>query len=322
MDPFSLEPPGSPLRPSWIEFCDKHANSASEDFFAGFLVYLKAHPTSEFRPREPIDFAKKFVELFLRYFERKLSTDNGEGENNGSVVDGCLAQGGGGNFSDNNSEVNGFIGQGAISASNSSIHAHHNHFNDNSTYPEADPTSSTFTSSHNSSHSSPAIKSKGSILKRFSFRKIKQRNLFKQNSDEMELASGSSDSYSKEKHLSDQKHMKRSKKLQKESKHKLAPITAHASGEIKKEGIVFMFSGEDSKGKSRWEKTRLVLFKSESDYLLEFYCPPKVCIPGNIIFHQFVVHNLAVLYPLLLLLCIQRKGVLYSPHSVDFTFYT
>lgn len=276
MDPFNLEPPGSPIKPSWMEFCDKHAKSASEDFFAGFLVYLKAHPTSEFRPREPIDFAKKFVELFLKYFERKIQNDNGQEDENAVGAMGASVTGPGGDIFTDNLDVNGYTGPGAISESNSSLHNDHNHFSDTASFNDADPVSSTFSSAHNSSHLSPAIKSKGSILKRFSFRKIKQRNLFKQSSDEMELASGSSENYSKEKHINEQKNLKRSKKHQKDAKHKLAPITAHSSGEIKKEGIVFMFSGEDSKGKSRWEKTRLVLFKSESDYLLEFYCPPKV----------------------------------------------
>lgn len=276
MDPFNLEPPGSPHRPAWMEFCDKHAKSASEEFFAGFLVYLKAHPTSEFRPREPIDFAKKFVELFLKYFERKLSNDNALNGDRDSGATGCGAMAPNSNiFTDSSSGLNGFTGPGAIHDDNLSPHDDTDQFNE-PPFPVDNHSNSTFSSVHSSSNTPSAIKSKGSILKRFSFRKIKQRNLFKQNSDEMELASGSSENYSKEKHLNDQKNLKRIKKHQKESKHKLAPITAHSSGEIKKEGIVFMFIGEDSKGKSRWEKTRLVLFKSESDYLLEFYSPPKV----------------------------------------------
>lgn len=279
MDPGNLEPPGLAQRPSWMEFCDKHARSVSEDFFAGFLQYLKAHPTSEFRPREPIDFAKKFVELFLKYFERKISNDASL-DSDGAWGSGCNPNQGPSVFVEGGSGMNGFTGPGAIHDEDSSQHEN-DHFQESSStlqtnYQDDDRVNSF--SSANTSNTPSTLKSKGSILKRFSFRKIKQRNLFKQNSDEMELASGSSENYSREKHLHDQKQSKRSKRLHKESKHKLAPITSHASGEIKKEGIVLMFIGEDSKGKSRWEKTRLVLFKSESDYLLEFYSPPKVII--------------------------------------------
>jgi hypothetical protein len=48
---------------------------------------------------------------------------------------------------------------------------------------------------------------------------------------------------------------------------------------VKMDGIVHVLQpGDDSRGKARWEKTRLVLVKAPGGYLLEFYMPPKVCM--------------------------------------------
>lgn len=286
MESYSYDLGASPHRPGWMEFCDKHARTAAEDFFTSFLVYLKAHPTSEFRPREPIDFAKKFVEFFIQHFEYKINKNQCADDNDTflkeNVVDGAGMWNSQdiNNVSDNSlSDINGFNGPVGHASPRSgqenghqmpdqlSVHNDSSH-NINSSF-SAD-------ASHNSSMASPALKPKGSILKRFSFRRIKQRGLFKQSSEEMELATGSSDNYLREKHLNDQKQSKRNKRHHKESKHKLAPNLPHSVGEVKKEGIVFVLTGEDSKGKSRWEKTRLVLLKTESNYLLEFYSPTKV----------------------------------------------
>lgn len=102
---------------------------------------------------------------------------------------------------------------------------------------------------------------------------MKKKSLFKQNSDELELSVNSSDSYSKDKQETDRKTQKRNKHS-KVSKHKHS--VQHPMGDIKKEGIVHVLMGEDSKGKSRWEKTRLVLVQSNESFNLEFYSPPKV----------------------------------------------
>ena len=45
-----------------------------------------------------------------------------------------------------------------------------------------------------------------------------------------------------------------------------------------KEGIVHVLNVDDSKGKSKWQKCRLVLLRSSIGYLLEFYTPPKASI--------------------------------------------
>lgn len=290
MDILSFDTNASPHRPGWMEFCDKHARTAAEDFFASFLVFLKAHPTSEFRPREPIDYARKFVEFFLEHFEYRAN------KNSHSHLDDTFQKGpvdGAGLFTGGHHRnvsgdsrdmhgINGYNGPRPRPA-----HEEEDSFNENSSLGEGLSSEHTGLSAEpqNSSNlASPAIKSKGSILKRLSFRKIRQRGLFKQNSEEMELASGSSENYLREKHLSDQKQSKHSKRHHKESKHKMNPNLPHSFGELIKDGIVYVLTGEDSKGKSRWEKTRLVLVKSESGYLLEFYSPPKEVKPKSGLF--------------------------------------
>lgn len=274
MDSLPLEAGASPHRPGWMDFCDKHARIAAEDFFSNFLVFFKAQPTSEFKPKEPIDYARKFVELFLRHFDHKINKNVNVHDNDTKTkeptADGpdvwCNQNESTG---ENTGVLNGASSLSAVDPDDDQGGVHNNvSAHDNPAFP-AD--------THNSSMASPALKSKGGgILKRFSLRKIKQRGLFKQNSEEMELATGSSDNYLREKHLNDQKQTKRNKRHHKESKHKLTPNLPHSAGEVKKEGIVFVLTGEDSKGKSRWEKTRLVLLQTDNSYLLEFYTPPKV----------------------------------------------
>lgn len=268
-----FETGASSHRPGWMEFCDKHAKTAAEDFFSSFLVFLKAHPTSEFRPREPIDYARKFVEFFLQHFEYKVSKNSHQQDNDTACKD--FATDGADMWQNRNDALSDSVGVNGFSGSTFDDHDHHIVHQEAAEHDNDGFTSET----QNSSMASPALKSKGSILKRFSFRKIKQRGLFKQNSEEMELASGSSDNYLRERHLSEQKQSKRNKRLHKESKHKLTPNLPHSLGEVKKEGIVYVLTGEDSKGKSRWEKTRLILLKTtDTSYLLEFYSPPKVIV--------------------------------------------
>ncbi|XP_052217545.1 SH2B adapter protein 1-like isoform X2 [Dreissena polymorpha] len=282
MASYNLGHAGSPQRPSWMDFCDKHAKSASEEFFTSFLMYLKAHPTSEFRPREPADFARKFVDLFLKYFDIKLRNDS---TFNSSVTDKQPIEGATGwsdcQSNNDSSQFNGGFGQEESFA----LSANHEGFTDSDNTHSHDDVFDESGNNHSVTPSRSAIKSKGSLLKRFSFKKItgKQRNLFKQGSDEVELASGSNENYSKEKYLQDQKQLKRSKRRQKESKHKL-PMFTHAADEVKKEGIVYVLNGEDSKGKSKWDKTRLVLYQTDKDFSLEFFSPPKSLQPKQGLF--------------------------------------
>ena len=48
--------------------------------------------------------------------------------------------------------------------------------------------------------------------------------------------------------------------------------------ECLREGVVNQLIGEDSQGRTRWEKCRLVLMKATGGHMLEFYTPPKVTL--------------------------------------------
>lgn len=46
--------------------------------------------------------------------------------------------------------------------------------------------------------------------------------------------------------------------------------------DIVREGIVNFLAGEDTQGRQKWERSRLVLVKRNEGYMLDFYSPPKV----------------------------------------------
>ena len=291
MDKYNEDLAVGGIRPSWIEFCEKHARMAAEEFLDSFLVFLKNYPAAEIRPREPVDYARKFVEIFLDHFEKKVkrrSTDSetkcfnaypGSGSGDIGFSDGAFESS---RHYDHESSQNGFstgshmFGQ-TVFRTVSVVEEESNHdplvpSSDHDDSSDHERRSVTSEQPHNLTH--PLNKHKGSILKRFSFRKMKKKGLFKQNSDEVELAVGSSDNYSKDKQETDRKALKRNKQSKLSSKHKHS--VQHPVGDVKKEGVVHVLIGEDSKGKSRWEKTRLVLVQSNESYNLEFYSPPKV----------------------------------------------
>eukprot|EP00918_Siedleckia_nematoides_P100778 GHVU01220213.1.p1 GENE.GHVU01220213.1~~GHVU01220213.1.p1 ORF type:complete len:565 (-),score=39.90 GHVU01220213.1:765-2249(-) len=114
-----------------------------------------------------------------------------------------------------------------------------------------------------------------SFFRRFSFRNIRGsrplRQLFKQHSDEVEVLSppGVSDtSTSKRKHKQDKDKARFTKMMV----------------ECIKEGYVHHLLGEDHKGKSKWERCRLLLIKTTGGHMLEFYTPPKSIKPKSGVF--------------------------------------
>ena len=291
------------LRPNWMEFCEKHARKAAEEFLDRFLVFLKHYPTSEIRPKEPVDYARKFVEYFLDHFEKKVNRNSSENHN--KILDSYPGSGndktdGGAESSMQFGQVNqpdptqnGFSSGQPLFRTISDIDE--DQFHDHSSLHDdySDQEQGSITSEQpplNITH--PLNKHKGSILKRFSFRKIKKKGLFKQNSDEVGLAVNSSDNYSKDKQETDRKVQKRNKTT-KVSKNK--HVVQHPPGNVRKEGIVHVLTGEDSKGKSRWEKTRLVLVQLNESYNLEFYSPPKVLYKNVLNILQFVLIWLKIL---------------------------
>ena len=94
-----------------------------------------------------------------------------------------------------------------------------------------------------------ASKKHGGMSRHFSLRKGKGFGLFKQKAHDNNTHNGASNA---------------------KAKRKLGRV---------REGVLSQLVGEDVNGKSKWEKVKLVLLESSGGYMLEFYNPPKVCVP-------------------------------------------
>ncbi|XP_014671271.1 PREDICTED: SH2B adapter protein 2-like [Priapulus caudatus] len=101
-------------------------------------------------------------------------------------------------------------------------------------------------------------KNRRPFLRRLSFKNIRRGIFQKQNSDEVALKSPP--------HYD---------KVAKGQSTKRDCKTSKIVVEIKKEGLVSFLCGEDSDGKAKWEKCRLMLVKTAGGYMLEFYTPLK-----------------------------------------------
>ncbi|KAK3607575.1 hypothetical protein CHS0354_011112 [Potamilus streckersoni] len=233
---------GSINGPNWVDFCDGQGQLAAQEFLRHFLVYIRSSSGAESRPRDPGDFARKFVEFFLKHFheqiKRTLLFEN-QNETQFSRAEFSDSADSHVSFQDgvNREDINRNL-QDDYSENEQSV---------NATPPSHD-------------------KHSKNLFRRLSLRSHKKKNSIKQLSED-----GGDAPFDKR---------TKSPKI-KQSKHKLR---YPPRGEIKKEGIVNVLVGEDSKGKSRWEKTRLVLLSSSDGCLLEFYTPPKSVKPKNGLF--------------------------------------
>ncbi|OWF52985.1 SH2B adapter protein 1-like [Mizuhopecten yessoensis] len=258
--------PGPPKTAgSWLEFCERHALSISEQFYRDFLLFI-SRPSSPGvgtygpTPRDPMEFAKKFVEYFLNQFDRQLKRSSYYLDSPSTDVK--LA-------SRNNDDSNGDRRPSLASSTRSNSQNGGeidrpltDDYSDNVTSASPPPLSPTSPSPVITTH-----KSKG-FFRRLSFRNIKKKGLFhKSNNNSPRSASN---------HDTDGQHRKN-----KHGNHSKADSGKHdksrtsLQGEVIKDGLVNVLTGEDSKGKSRWEKTRLVLISTSGGILLEFYSPPK-----------------------------------------------
>ncbi|XP_064612966.1 SH2B adapter protein 1-like [Liolophura sinensis] len=262
--------------PSWLQFCDRQAVSAAEVFVRNFRVFAASSQASnssssenpvtgaQDNPTDPLEFAKKFVDLFLSHFERQIRRTV-PFECAGAVTGSLLL-----NDYTNPETLTG------VSENGARVEDGEGGDQDDYADQDSEPASPQPTKQH-----------KG-FFRRLSFRNIRKRTLFKQNSDEVELdssnqSSGSSQSHPRTsgKHRSgSRKHKDKAEKGAKSSK----LIHSQTVLEVKKEAIVNVLSGEDSKGKSKWEKTRLMLIRSTGGYMLELYTPPKSVKPRSGIF--------------------------------------
>ncbi|KAL8563433.1 hypothetical protein ACOMHN_051377 [Nucella lapillus] len=232
------------------EFCERHASSSAQGFVRHFLAFDRNTP-SVGRSRDPYEYAKKFTEFFLRHFDYELKRSS-------------------------------FVGESLAEVNNSSHHETTNLTGSEVVRPRrgADngETDDYAEQESNSDRGvSPGRKNQKGILRRFSFKNIRKSRLFKQTSEEVEGGGGCGEPPHPP-HHNNNHHRKSSKYKEKKNKGKL--MNSRNEGGVKREGIVHVLQpGEDSKGRSKWEKTRLVLVKSTGGYLLEFYSPPKSVKP-------------------------------------------
>ncbi|CAH1801111.1 unnamed protein product, partial [Owenia fusiformis] len=226
---------GACAPPSWVEFCEQQASQAAAQFSKYFRDFIENNPCHN-RPNASKDFARKFVHYFLAHFAaetNRLSFHETVGTQTGSTK------------LPSNEDLQNFSMNG--------------NFLDGGDYTEQE---------------SPSQKNNKPFFRRLSFRNFKSvkhnmRGLFKQHSDEQELASISTPNLSKSK----KKHSKSEKKL-----------AGKVILSVKKEGMVNKLIGEDAKGKTSWERCRLVLLQTTGGFMLEFYIPPKAVKPKHGVF--------------------------------------
>ena len=231
----------SPLGQTWIQFCEGEATTAAQDFVRDFLIYRNS--AAHNRNKEPVD-PYEYYRKFIECFEKQFDLEI----RRTSFI-----------FDDTSTEVK-LTRSEQCPVRQNGVPELAGDYHERSIGAEQGVVS-------------PSRKPNKSILRRFSFKNIKKGKIFKQSSDDGDVnAHGDNSSNRKQK----QKH---DKELKKQAA-KLSKSDGRVS-EIEKEGIVYVLAGEDSKGKSKWERTRLVLLKTTGDYLLEFYSPPKVSSAGT-----------------------------------------
>ncbi|KAK7487806.1 hypothetical protein BaRGS_00020947, partial [Batillaria attramentaria] len=235
------------------DFCERHASSAAQNFVRDFLAFDRNSPTIG-RSRDPYDYARKFTEFFLRHFDYELKRSSFSSESLTEV-----------------NNITQPVREG-ISTPQEVGRTGEPHNGDTDDYAD-----------QNSSPErgvSPARKNPKGILRRFSLRNIRKSKLFKQGSDEVEGVADSN-------HPPNNNHYRKNKHKH-DKKDRLRTVNSSDDVCVKKDGIVNVLTGEDSRGKSRWERTRLVLLRASGGYLMEFYSPPKSLKPRTGLFCMLI----------------------------------
>ncbi|GFR77188.1 SH2B adapter protein 2 [Elysia marginata] len=233
-----------------VDFCEKQASNSAQNFVHNFLAFDRNNPATG-RTRDPYEYAKKFTEFFLRSFDYELRRSSAHNVNNHHTEVNSVA------------EAHGASPAEAVPTrtsenvpQNGNDHTHHAHVGD-------------YEREHSPERGvSPSRKPTKGILRRFSFKSIRRSKLFKQGTN-------ADDGTEPPSPQSRSKH-----KSKKEGKHR----TTSVHQDIHKEGIVNVLTGEDARGRSRWEKTRLVLLKTQSGFQMEFFSPPKSLKPRTGLF--------------------------------------
>ena len=228
------------------DFCERHASSSAQNFVRDFLAFDRNTPPFG-RSRDPYDYAKKFTEFFLRHFDYELKRSSYASDSFAEV---------------NNSIQPTVTGLGEEPGRSRPLNG------DTDDYDDRDDSSDR--------GASPAPRNNKGILRRLSIKNIRKSRLFKQNVDH-DMDGGGRDSRHHNHNNNHTHHRKFSKHKDKKGRQRANSMIEN--GSVKKEGIVHVLHpGEDTRGKAKWEKTRLVLIKANGGHMLEFYTPPKVVL--------------------------------------------
>ncbi|GFN96601.1 Sh2b adapter protein 2 [Plakobranchus ocellatus] len=230
-----------------VDFCEKQASSSAQNFVHNFLAFDRNNPVIG-RTRDPYEYAKKFTEFFLRSFDYEYRRSSIHNVNNHHTEVNSVA------------EAHGASPAEVISTRTSEIVPHNGNDHAHAGDYERDQSPERGLS--------PSRKPNKGILRRFSFKSIRRSKLFKQGTTSEDGVEPPSP-HSRSKH-----------KSKKEGKNRIA----NAHQDVHKEGIVNVLTGEDARGRSRWEKTRLVLLKTQSGFQMEFFSPPKSLKPRTGLF--------------------------------------
>ncbi|XP_069136210.1 SH2B adapter protein 1-like [Argopecten irradians] len=261
---------------SWLEFCERHALSISEQFYRDFLLFI-SRPSSPRvgtcgpTPRDPMEFAKKFVEYFLHQFDRQLKRSSYYLDSHDQAPDAKLVS--------RNTDGSGDDRRPSVASSTRSQNGGEidrpltDDYSDNVTSASPPPLSPTSPTPAMTTH-----KSKG-FFRRLSFRNIKKKGLFHKSNHHSNSNSPRNGSSQQDGSMDSQHRKHKHGNHAKPDTGKHDKSRTSLQGEIIKDGLVNVLTGEDSKGKSRWEKTRLVLINTSGGILLEFYSPPKSVKP-------------------------------------------
>jgi len=289
-----------PIRATWTDFCEHHAASAADEFAWNVGQYVQENSVHVGQ-----NFAQKYTEYFLLHFDAHLvpkrSLHTGAsivGTSNTSQV---ATKGAASalNRSKTTVGVTSSVPQSPFGSPSKSTH------NSAST---TRPQTSSFRSLRSVETNEPSIASihldlatdslqsnslsasekisptkHVSFLRRFSLRRSVRssmrplRQLFKQQSDEMELANGGTEPDVPSALVANGDKCVAKQRTGTTSKIKTTKIVV----ECLREGLVSVLTDDKSNGQAKWDKCRLALLKTAGGDLLEFYSPPKVSRVGT-----------------------------------------
>ncbi len=235
------------------EFCEVEAQKAAATFAFAYHRFLSANPPADGAP--PMDenrLARRFADHFIDHFETEVRrayntvspSDFGEDQRNAN--DRALESPASPADSESNANVNTRLLSDSSGSGGRSEVRNGNVFNGDSSNSRYSSTSSIDGNSRNIlSVGGGGLRTENKVLRKFSFRNMTENV------------------------------MNRFRRVHTVAQHR---GVRYPPEDIVREGIVNYLIGEDSQGKQKWERTRLILVKRLEGHMLDFYSPPKVCI--------------------------------------------